>query len=97
LGEHTRCDLDAQAENDADYGLFISALLSGFEVPAGDVEAGTRYIVNALRGFSTRHHFDLYHPHQVEIGVEYAPPDEPDREAWMYGYLFSERKSRTDA
>ena len=61
-------------------------------MPEGDVEAGTRYFVNALRGFGARHHFDLYHPDQVERGVEEAPAEALAHDEWMYGYRFVERK-----
>jgi len=91
-GHETQCDLGAQSENDPEYGAFICALMSGFDVSWGDVEAGTRFIVNALRGFGARHHFDLYHPEQVERGIEDAPPEGAARAAWMYGYRFEEHK-----
>jgi hypothetical protein len=44
-----------------------------------------------------RHHFDRYHPDQVERGISDAPPEGPARDAWLFGYRFVERQGSADA
>jgi hypothetical protein len=57
-----------------------------------DPHVGGRFLALAFRGFSAREHFEAHHPDQIERGVEMAPPKEQDREAWLFGYRFVERK-----
>jgi hypothetical protein len=91
--EQPRCDLSAQSESHPNYEAVIRALINGPAL-AGDIEAGARFIVNALRGFGMRHHFECRHPDRVEEGIATAAPEEPDREAWLYGYRFTERAGK---
>lgn len=93
--QEARCDLGAQSESHPDYETFIRALINGPAL-AGDVEAGGRFILNALRGFGMRHHFDRCHPDHVEMGIAAAPPEGPEHEAWLYGYRFIERKGSSN-
>lgn len=94
---HTLCDLGAMSENHPDYAAMIRVLINGFDVSMADIERGRSFIVNALRGFAMRHHFDRYHPDQVERGISDAPPEGPARDAWLFGYRFVERKEPSHA
>lgn len=53
-------------------------------------QAGRRFL-QALRGRRMRQHFDEAHPDQLDRALEVAPPDEGDREAWLFGFRFEGR------
>lgn len=89
-------DLPAQRESHPNYETFIRALMRGPEIMAGTTEQGAAFILAALRGFGMRHHFDGHHPDRVEEGLSVAPAEGPDRQAWLYGYRFVERKEPSD-
>jgi hypothetical protein len=98
LVKDARGVLWAQSESHPDYPALVRALVEGFGVPAEDVEQGAPLIFQALRGFGMRNHVDLFfRPDQVERGIEAAPPEGPDREAWLFGYRFVEREKPSDA
>jgi hypothetical protein len=94
--KHALCDLGAMSESHPCYAAMIRELINGFDVSAGDIEQGRSFIVNALRGFAMRHHFDRYHADLVEQGIKEAPAEGPPggaRDAWLFGYRFVERKA----
>lgn len=57
-----------------------------------DPKVGGKFMGLAFRGLSVREHFDAHHPEQIERGAEMAPPEAADREAWLFGYRFVDRK-----
>ncbi len=57
-----------------------------------DPHTGGKFLALALRGQAVRYHFDAQHPDHIEVGAQMAPPGEADREAWLFGYRFAERK-----
>jgi hypothetical protein len=90
--KHARCDLAAQTESHPEHVAFVRALIDGFAVSEEDRAEGVRFLVYAMRGFGMRHHFDRYHPDQVELGITAAPVGGPARDAWLFGYRFVERE-----
>jgi hypothetical protein len=58
-----------------------------------DPKVGGKFLALAMRGLSVREHFDAHHPDQIRRGEAMCELlAEADREAWLFGYRFIERK-----
>jgi len=81
---------------DGDHAELLRAVLRHLSaVEVLDPELAGRFLGLAFRGYGVREHFDAHHPEQIEVGERMAPAEAKDREAWLFGYRFVERRKET--
>ena len=81
---------DASRPGDAteEERAFFRALL---DHPLGTTPTAP-FLGNAMQGYAMRKHIDECHPGDVEKGAGCAPKEGLEREGWLFGYRFVERK-----
>lgn len=91
MSDEQQCETPDINNNDPLLPDLMHALMQQPMIVGVPVETGGRRLVMALRGRIVRQHFDEKHPDQLDRGAEMAPPDEDDREAWLFGFRFEGR------